>query len=176
MTRWFTLLAAILFATSASAQSSSVPKEIVGFKNINVVLVGNAAKCNIKDTKRIARSISDKLGSIGIKQDPKRVVQVSVRIAGDRFGVLSVLCNYSVNVSFEAALASNQIVNVPPSARKAIDRLKVLPIILWQANAFGVTTLKENMNPDAPGGAKQAEDAAIKGANALLTKFGELRK
>lgn len=176
MTRWLTVLAACLVAAPAAAQTTSVPKEIVGFKDINIYLVGNAAKCNIKDTKKLASNLKDRLGAIGIKQDPGSVINVSLRVAGDRFGVLSVLCNYSVNLGFEAWLASSNIVNIPPRAKAAIDRLKVLPITLWQGSAFGVTTLKQSMNPDAPGGEDQAEQAAMKGTNSLVERFAELRK
>ncbi len=176
MTRWFILFAACFFATSAVAQNTSVHKEIVGFKGISVNLIGNIKKCNVTDTKNLVNNLQDRLGEIGIKQDPESVVNVTLRVAGGRFGAASVLCNYSVNLDFQTWLSSKNIVNVPPRARAALDRMKVLPIVLWSGTTFGVTTIPEKMNPDKPGGQDQAEQAAIKGTTLLVKRFEELRK
>ena len=53
-----------LIAASAQAQSTSVAKEITGYRNIAVKLGDAAADCNLTDTSPLQAQLSDKLAAI----------------------------------------------------------------------------------------------------------------
>ena len=51
MRRILATLVALLYATSAAAQTTSITKEIVAFNTVDVRFVDSANKCNLNDIK-----------------------------------------------------------------------------------------------------------------------------
>ena len=177
MFRFFIFSVLVLAATPAVAQNSpSVAKEIRGFRTVNVLLTGKTKDCYITETDVFVKRASDKLGEIGIKQNPESIVNVDLNVVAQPFGVLNQVCAYSVSMDLTTRLSSQNLVTDSPQVRAAIDRLKNFPVGLWSASAFGVATLTEKANISKGQRSTEAEKGALEAVDVLVNELAEYRK
>lgn len=117
-----------LIAAGAQAQSTSVPKEIRGYRNMVVKFSEKASECNLKDTGLFQTRLSDQLAGIGITQTDDTYASVQLLVTAQKFGGITAHCATLVELVFIAAIGADNLVTGDERLKTAIDRLKVIPV------------------------------------------------
>ena len=162
------LIAALLgclIAASAQAQSTSVAKEISGYRNIAVKLGDTAPDCNLTDASPLQTQLSDKLAAIGISQADNLYANVELRVSAVKFGGVIAHCSTLVELVFSSAFTKDNFVTGDERLRKIIDRLEVIPIILYKSARFGV---QPQTQPSSGGKSTATEEAVLTAIEALV--------
>ena len=155
----FTVLLGLLISTGASAQQSSVPKEITGYKDIMVAFSPSAGDCNLKEAEVFKNHVKEKLAEIGIVQRDDLYSVVTLGISAQQFGAIGGHCVTNVQMAFQASLSNKNIVSSDPRLTSAMDRLQVIPITFYKDGAFSVQPQVQSSTSGAP--SKASEEAAL---------------
>jgi len=172
MKRLFLILLGCVLSTGAYAQQSSVPKEILGYKNLSVSFSKSAADCNLKDAAVFAERLKDKLSGIGIEQRNDVYGGVNLGISAQRFGAIGGHCVTLVELSFQSALGSDNIVTSDERVKQIVDRLGVIPLTLYKDGQFAI---QPQSQPSAGGESTTSQEAALKMIDNLVTRLKEQR-
>jgi len=167
MKRWIPLgLALSLAATSALA--AGLPKEVAGYRDITVAFSEGAKGCNITDETLYSDRLREKLGEIGIKENPESILVAHLAISAKSFGILKAECVSQVSMNFQTTLTAENIVTDNDAVRQAIDRLKAFPVVVYQTGMFGVQTQQE---PAGGGESTNASDVVLTMIDGMVEKF-----
>ena len=147
-----------LIAASAQAQTTSVAKEIQGYRDIAVKLGDTASGCNLTDTSPLQTKLADNLAAIGIIQVDDLYASVELRVTAQKFGGITAHCATMVELVFSAALGSDNIVTGDKRLKAAIDRIKVIPIIIYKSARIGV---QPQVQPSSGGKSTATEEAVL---------------
>lgn len=166
-------------STNAFAQQvSGVLKEINGYRTLNVYLVGDIKDCYIDKTDFLAKHAATKLKEIGISEDPKSIVHANLTLFGQSFGMGKTQCVLTTTLNFTATLTNDNITTKNQRVREAMDRLKSIPVSLWESTTYGVAALTERANLDdtsLPPSTKGRE-AALKAIDSLVANANSFKQ
>ncbi len=167
------LLSLTLVTQGATALAQSVPQEITGYRAIDVTFSANAHKCNLKDSEMFTARLRDRLSEIGIEHSDQSIVVARIGVTGFRYGLLGGTCASQTQLTFQTVLRAENIVTDNPAVRRAVDRLQVLPIILYDIGSIGVQPQTE---PDQGGPSVTSRDAVFEMIDSLVERFDQDRK
>jgi hypothetical protein len=100
------------------------------------------------------------------------VTDVNVGISGTAFGTLSTSCALHTELTFSVVLRADNIVTQDPDVRAAIDRLQVIPVIVYKAGRFGTVALSE---PAAGGPSTTAQKRVIQDIDHMIGEIAGKR-
>lgn len=173
MKRLFPVLLGCVISTGVYAQQDSVPKEILGYKDLSVSFSKSAGDCNLKDATVFADRLKDKLAGIGIAQRDDVYNAVNLGVSAQRFGVVGGHCVTLVELSFHAALGKDNIVTSDARVKNAVDRLGVIPLVLYKDGEFAV---QPQTQPAAGGESTTSRQAALKMIDDLVSRLKAQRQ
>ncbi len=168
MKRLFPILLGCVISTGAYAQQDSVPKEILGYKDLSVSFSKSAGDCNLKDATVFTSHLKDKLAGIGIEQRDDVYNAVNLGVSAQRFGVVGGHCVTLVELTFHVALSKDNIVTSDVRVKSAVDRLGVIPLILYKDGEFAV---QPQAQPAAGGESTTSREAALKMIENLVDRL-----
>ena len=164
---------ACLVSFGAAAQGTGVPKEIVGYRNIEVTFSKSAAECNLTDGKMFEDRLRRKLADLGISQREDMYSMVGLNINARPFGLLDAQCVTRVEVVFQTLLGKDNIVTSDQRVRQLVDRLGVVPITYYKDGAFAV---QAQTQPAAGGESTKAQEAALEMIDTIVERLKEKRQ
>jgi hypothetical protein len=162
-----------LIAAGAQAQSTSVPKEISGYRNMVVKLGRTAPDCNLKDTNLLQTQLSDELAAIGITQTDDFYANVELRVTAQKFGGILAHCATLVELVFLATIGKDNFVTSDKRLKESIDRLKVIPIIFYKEGRMGV---QPQIEPTSGGVSTNTEKAVLAAIDGLVASLKAKRQ
>lgn len=164
-----------VFTTGAFAQTS-IPKEIVGYNKIAVTFSEDAKKCNLEDPTAYKMRLGEKLAGIGIKQNDQSVMTASLVVSGQKFGATGGYCVSLVELSFQTALSKDNIVTGDKNVRRAVDKIGIIPIIVYERGMMAVQPQTEPANMDKDPRSTRSKRAALKMIDGLVGRLDSDRK
>lgn len=162
-----------LIAAGAQAQSTSVPKEISGYRNMVVKLGRTAPDCNLKDTNLLQTQLSDELAAIGITQTDDFYANVELRVTAQKFGGILAHCATLVELVFLATIGKDNFVTSDKRLKESIDRMKLIPIILYKEARIGV---QPQIEPASGGVSTNTEKAVLAAIDVLVASLKARRQ
>jgi hypothetical protein len=162
-----------VIASGAQAQMTNVPQEITGYRNIIVNMSETAPQCNLTDPEMFRKELADKLSAIGVDQSDDSYSNVELRVTAKSFGFLTNHCVTSVEMFFEAALSNDNLVTSDENLKAAIDRMKVIPIILYEDGQIGV---QPQTQPSSGGKSTDTQKAVATAIGELVDRFKSRRQ
>lgn len=173
MKRLFPILLACLVATGAAAQQASVPQEILGYKNLSVSFSKHVGDCNLKDAALFANRLEDKLAGIGITRRDDVYSTANLGISAQRFGGVTGHCVTLVELTFRSALGKENIVTSDERVMRAVERLGVIPLILYKDGEFAI---QPQAQPVAGGESTTSREAALEMIDDLVGRLAAKRR
>ena len=164
---------ACLVSAGAAAQGTGIPKEIVGYRNIEVTFSESAAKCNLKDSKMFEDRLRRSLADAGISQREDMYSMVGLAINAQPFGLLDAQCVTRVEVVFQTLLGKDNIVTSDQRVREVVDRLGVVPVTFYKDGAFAV---QAQTQPAAGGESTKAQEAAFEMIDSIVERIKTKRQ
>ena len=158
-------LLSCLIAASAQAQSTSVAKEALGYRNMVVKLGDSVADCNLTDTNPLQTRLADKLAAIGITKGDDFYSTAELRVSAEKFGGVVPHCSTLVELVFVFPLGKDNFVTGDERLKKIIDRMKVIPVIVYKSARFGV---QPQAQPSSGGKSTATEEAVLTAIDALV--------
>ncbi len=168
MKRLLPILLGCVISTGATAQQDSVPKEILGYKDLSVSFSKGAGDCNLTDATVFADRLKDKLAGIGIERRDDVYGTVNLGISAQRFGAVTGHCVTLVELTFRGALGKDNIVTSDQRIKRAVERLGVIPLILYKDGEFAV---QPQSQPAAGGKSTTSQQAALKMIDNLVERL-----
>ncbi len=162
-----------LIAAGAQAQSTSVPNEITGYRNMTVNLGKTAPDCNLKNADLLKTQLSDKLASIGITETADSYAGVELLVTARKFGGITAHCVTLVELVFVGAIGKDNFVTGDKRLRAAIDRMKVVPIIFYKQSSMGV---QPQTQPSSGGESDATEKAVLTMIDQLVSNLKAKRQ
>ncbi len=160
-------------STGAYAQQGSVAKEIIGYRDIGVGFSKSAEKCNLKDADLFKTHLGTKLAEIGIIQRDDVYGAISLGISAQNFGAIGGHCVTMVEINFRAVLGKDNIVTSDQRLMEAINRLEIIPLILYKDSVFAVQPQNQ---PSAGGETTTSQEAALKMIDTLVENLKAKRE
>ena len=164
---------ACLVSFGAAAQDGTIPKEIVGYRTIEVTFSESAAKCNLKDSKMFEDHLRRSLADLGISQREDMYSTVGLAINAQPFGLLDAQCVTRVEVVFQTMLGKKNIVTSDERIRQVVDRLGTIPVTFYKDGAFSV---QAQTQPAAGGESTDAQKAALEIIDSIVERLKERRQ
>ena len=164
---------ACLVSFGAAAQDGTIPKEIVGFRTIDVTFSESAADCNLTDAKMFEDRLRRKLADAGLSQREDTYSSVGLAINAQPFGLLDSQCVTRVEVVFQALLGKDNIVTSDQRVREVVDRLGVIPVTFYKDGAFAVQAMTQ---PSAGGESTKAQEAAFEMIDSIVERLKTRRQ
>ena len=164
---------ACLVSVGAAAQDGTIPKEIAGYRNIEVTFSENAEKCNLTDSKMFEDHLRRELADAGISQREDMYSMVGLAINAQPFGLLDAQCVTRVEVVFQTLLGKDNIVTSDQRIRDVVDRLGVVPITFYKDGAFSV---QAQTQPSGGGKSVKAQEAALEMIDSIVARLKEKRQ
>ena len=172
MKRFVLVVACCVLSTGAFAQTS-VPKEITGYRQINVSFSEGAKKCNLEHRAEYQERLREKLAGIGVVQSDENYSVISLGVSGQRFGLIGGHCVTMVELNFVAALSKDNIVTSDQRVREVVDKIGIFPISLYKDGMFAVQAQEQ---PAAGGESTKSKEAALKMIDDLVGNLANKRK
>lgn len=164
---------ATLIGLSTAANADEVAKNLAGFKSLKVTLGENAGDCNLAGAaKMFGDRLAGHLTASGLQLRGDAFSDVELVISNQKFGVLGGHCALDVSVTFRGNLPAQNITGVSDRARRVIDGMGHLPIMLWHRSAFAVTPLTE---PSAGGPSLEGQKFAVILIDRIAEQFDQAR-
>lgn len=155
MKRTIAILISCLISTGAAAQQGGVAEELNGYRNLAVNFSKHAGDCNLKDPGLFEGRLKDKLAEIGIEQRDDVYAMARLGISAQKFGAH---CVTMVELSFHGNLGKDNIVTSDQNLKAAVDRLGVIPLIIYKDGEFAV---QPQAQPAAGGESTTSREAAL---------------
>lgn len=152
------LLLGCVIPGGALAQQDSVAKELVGYRDLTVAFSEHAKDCNLDDAGLFESSLKDKLAGAGIVQRDDVYSVAKLGISAQKFGAIGGHCVTMVELTFEGQLGKDNIVTSDKRVMAAIDRLGVIPLVVYKDGMFAV---QPQSQPAAGGESTTSQEAAL---------------
>jgi hypothetical protein len=138
----------VLVLVPARGDAQTVASEIKAYNNVTVTFSKNADSCNLSDDTIFKQRMREKLAGAGVRQSDTSRVIANLAVSANGFGPLKVNCMFSTKLNFLVKLRADNIVTDDPAARRAIDRLGAVDVIIYSNGFFGT----QNQRQPAAGG------------------------
>jgi len=171
MKRLFAVFLGCLVSTGAAAQQEGILKELVGYRDLSVAFSKSAGDCNLKDAAMFEGQLKDKLAAIGIEQRDDVYSVARLGISAQKFG--AGMCVTMVELTFQGALSKDNIRTSDEGVQAAIDRLGIIPLVLYKEGQFAV---QPQTQPAAGGESTTSQKAALKMIEGLVDSLKAKRR
>ncbi len=138
----------VLVLLPARGEAQTVASEINAYRDVTVSFSVNANSCNLSDDTMFKQKMREKLEGAGVRQSDASRVTVNLAVSANGFGLLKANCMFSTKFNFLVKLRADEIVTTDPAARRAIDRLGAVDVIIYSNGFFGT----QNQRQPAAGG------------------------
>lgn len=161
-----------LITVGAHAQEAGVPGEIVGYRNMIVVLSETAGECNLTDTNMFRQRLADRLAEIGINPMDDVYANVELRITAKRFGGVIRHCVTSTELFFKFPIGSANFVTSDEQLKATIDRMNLVQVIIYEDGQIGVQPQTE---PSSGGPSTDSQKAVLSAIDAMVERLAARR-
>ncbi len=158
----------VLVLVPARGDAQTVASEIKAYRDVTVSFSANADSCNLTDATMFKQKMRDKLASAGVRQSDASRVTVNLAVSANGFGLLKANCVFSTKLNFLVKLRADNIVTDDPAARRAIDRLGAVDVIIYSNGFFGTQNQRQ---PAAGGESTTVRDRVLKNIDLSVNKL-----